>query len=219
MEIAALKARIEALLSLAKAEGKDSVAVGNELLQGALTIMGSVYGTDSLQVSSLRNLAEELSSARTKESGSLHFRMGLLSSAVVGALENLKADLEAGLVGSLQKRIASEVLTDFIQLARAVLNEPGDGAKNVAAVLTASLFEDTIRRMGATFAGVIGRDDLQNVIDALKKIGILQSPQLGIAQSYLSFRNHALHAEWDKIDRASVNSALAFVEQLLIKHF
>lgn len=195
------------------------MAVDNELLHGALTVMGSAYGADSLQVGSLRNLADETFSARSKDSGNLHHRMSLLGRAVVGALENLKADLEAGLVGSLQKRIASEVLTDFVQLARAVLNEPGEGAKNVASVLTASLFEDTIRRMGASFAGVMGRDDLHTVIDALKRVGVLQSPQLGITQSYLSFRNHALHAEWDKIDRASVNSVLAFVEQLLLKHF
>jgi len=34
-----------------------------------------------------------------------------------------------------------------------------------------------------------------------------QSPQVGIAQSYLSFRNHALHANWDKIERESIHSA------------
>lgn len=40
-----------------------------------------------------------------------------------------------------------------------------------------------------------------------------------IAQSYLSFRNHALHANWDKIEKESIHSVLGFVEQLLLKHF
>ena len=138
---------------------------------------------------------------------------------IQGSLQNLKAELDAGFAGSLQKRMAGDVLTNFIQLARAVLNEPGDNAKNVAAVLAAAAYEDTIRRMGAEFAGVMGRDDLSDVIEALKKAGVLQSPQLVIALSYLSFRNHALHAQWEKIERESVHSTLGFVEQLLLKHF
>lgn len=111
------------------------------------------------------------------------------------------------------------MLTDFIQLARNALNQSDDGAKNVAAVLAAAAFEDTIRRMGENFAGVIGQDDLSEVLKKLKDAGAIQSPQVGIAQSYLSFRNHALHANWDKIQRESIQSVLGFVEQLLLKHF
>jgi hypothetical protein len=73
--------------------------------------------------------------------------------------------------------------------------------------------------MGSTCAGIIGKDDLSKVIDALKTKEILVAPQLGIALSYLSFRNHALHANWDKIDRSSVTSVLGFVQELLLKHF
>jgi nicotinamide mononucleotide adenylyltransferase len=111
------------------------------------------------------------------------------------------------------------VLTDLIQLARTVLNERDDGAKNVAAVLAAAAFEDTIRRMGETFAGVIGKDDLASVLTKLKDAEVMKSPQIGTAQSYLSFRNHALHANWEDVQRESVHSILGFVEQLLLKHF
>jgi len=107
----------------------------------------------------------------------------------------------------------------LIQLARTVLDEPGDNAKNVASVLTAAAFEDAIRRMGETLAGVIGKDDLAEVLKKLKEAGVVKSPQVGIAQSYLSFRNHALHANWENIQRESVLSVLSFVEQLLLKHF
>ena len=63
------------------------------------------------------------------------------------------------------------------------------------------------------------RDRLETVIGRLKEAGLLVAPQLSIAQGYLPFRNHALHAEWDKIDRTAVGSALALVEELLLKHF
>jgi hypothetical protein len=68
-------------------------------------------------------------------------------------------------------------------------------------------------------SGTIGQDKLADVITTLKKAGLLVPPQLGIAQSYLNFRNRALHADWEPIDRAGVESVLGFVEQLLIKYF
>ena len=139
--------------------------------------------------------------------------------AARGTLTNLKEELDAGMVGSLRMHLTADVLTDFLQLARAILDEDSAKAKNVAAVLTAAAFEDTIRRMGVSLAGSLGGENLQDVIGSLKTADILQPPQLGIALSYLSFRNHALHAEWEEIDRASIHSVLAFVEQLLQKHF
>jgi hypothetical protein len=168
--------------------------------------MTALYGPESHQVTTLR--AEALKPLAPQ--GAL---------IVIGALTNVAADIDAGLVGTLEKRITGDVLTDFVGLARAILQEQGGRGKNVAAVLAAAAFEDTIRRMGATYGGTIGRDDLQDVIGALKKASVLVPPQLGIAVAYLSFRNHALHAEWDKIETAATHSVLGFVEQLLIKHF
>jgi len=138
---------------------------------------------------------------------------------VNGTLENLKGELAAGFAGSLRQQMTGAVLTDFIGLARSVLADTTDGAKNVAAVLAAAAYEDTIRRMGRDLAGIMGRDDLNEVIEGLKKAGVLVAPQLGIAISYLKFRNDALHADWAKIARESVHSVLGFVEQLLLKHF
>jgi hypothetical protein len=53
----------------------------------------------------------------------------------------------------------------------------------------------------------------------LKDRQVFQGPQVGIAQSYLGFRNKALHAQWSGIDRSSIHAVLAFTEQLIIAHF
>jgi hypothetical protein len=209
---APLMARVEALLEAARRRSYKSAV---EVYHGTVSVLKSLYGPECEQVSSLRNIAAKTLDAHP---GSDNTGTNMLM-ALEGALISVKDELDGGLIGDLQKRIASDVLTDFIQLARAVLSESGDNAKNVAAVLAAAAYEDTIRRMGAAFAGLVGRDDLSEVIDALKKQKILVAPQLGIAQSYLNFRNHALHANWDKIDLSSVHSVLGFVEQLLLKHF
>jgi hypothetical protein len=193
----------------------DGRADPQHVLSGALTLMAAVYGQDSQQVRALLKRRDEISG----EAASVERKKVWLTDALHGALTNLRQEVEAGLLTSLERQIASDVLSDLLQLARLALDEATEGAKNVAAVLAAAAFEDTIRRIAKEHAGIIGRDKLDVVIDRLKNEGLLVSPQLGIALSYLSFRNHALHAEWDKIDRASVMSVLGFVQELLLKHF
>jgi hypothetical protein len=202
--------RIDELVAL-------QIGMGNasQLSQGCVSLLSLVYGPKSAQI---ENFNSSLA-AINKGDGSTGWKGQQVSVAAQGALKNLKREIESGLTGNFKLQVTGEVLTDFIQLARTFLNESGDGAKNVAAVLTAAAFEDTIRRMGETFAGVIGKDDLSEVLKKLKDAGVIQSPQVGIAQSYLSFRNHALHANWDKVERESIQSVLGFVEQLLLKHF
>ena len=122
-----------------------------QLPHGGVSLLSLVYGEDSIQVKHFRARLADIS--RQHEN---HIRReNAISNEAIGALKNLKREIEAGLTGSLRQQVTGEVLTDFIQLARAVLNQQTDGAKNVAAVLAAAAFEDTIRRMGATLAGVI----------------------------------------------------------------
>lgn len=193
-------------------------AVSHEEKAYATTsLLSLVYGADSPQLASWTRHLDKLWGIKDGlgRVGHAHDIMR----ASVAQLSNLKREIDSGLTGNLRQQITGEVLTDLIQLSRTVLDEQGDKAKNVAAVLAAAAFEDTIRRMGKTFAGVIGQDDLPDVLKALKDAGVMQSPQVGIAQSYLSFRNHALHANWDNIQKESIHSVLGFVEQLLLKHF
>jgi hypothetical protein len=57
------------------------------------------------------------------------------------------------------------------------------------------------------------------VLQRLRDAGVLANTQFTIAGGYLNFRNNALHADWDKLERESVASVLAFVQELLLKHF
>jgi len=188
----------------------------SELASACTSLLSLTYGPVSPQlehfIASLNRILKSVGGAGAAERQET-------TRIATGTLKNLKREIEAGLTGSLRHQITGEVLTDLIQLARTVLDEPGDNAKNVASVLTAAAFEDTIRRMGETLAGVMGKDDLADVLKKLKDADVIKSPQLGIAQSYLTFRNRALHANWNDIQRESVLSVLGFVEQLLLKHF
>lgn len=201
--------RIETLL----ANSTERSARGHELFLGTLTLLEAVYGIDSVHV---RSLTKEVEQMREKYSA-IHVAdwLAIISN---GALKNLKGEVESGIIGSLQRTITGEVITDFIRLARTALDEKNDQANNVAAVLAASVYEDTVRRL-ALSNGIAHTHKLVDVLTELKQKGLLQGSQVGIAQSYLSFRNNALHAQWDKIEREAVASVLGFVEQLLLKHF
>jgi hypothetical protein len=214
----ALKARVAELIERAnpQEQGVAWTTRANEVFQGTITVLEAAYGVGSSRVASF---VDAFTTIRDGGGGAQLSRMYEALRVARGALDNLKAELDADLVGNLRQRLTGGVLSDFIVLARTVLEGGTDGVKNVAAVLAAAAYEDTIRRMGDDLAGVAGRPDLPDVIEALKKAGVLQSPQLGIALSYLSFRNHALHANWEKIALEAVHSVLAFVEQLLLKHF
>ncbi len=215
MEQSDILKRIDELLAINVQPAEEVYINSPEVVQGATSLLSLVYGAQCAQLQQLNATLSEIAKQKSGPDWK-HCQSG---QAAQGALRNLKREMQSGLTGSLRHQITGEVLTDLIQLARTILNEPGDDAKNVAAVLAAAAFEDTIRRMGASLAGVVGKDDLAEVLKKLKDAAVIQSPQVGIAQSYLSFRNHALHANWSDIGRESVHSALGFVEQLLVKHF
>lgn len=209
METSAILKRIDELLA-----GPTSGIRHEEMPHGTASLLSLVYGEKSPQLAAHN---KEIDKIRADTHGAGN--PSLIVHSCHGALRSMKREIEGGLTGNLRQQITGEVLTDLIQLSRTVLSEQGDKAKNVAAVLAAAAFEDTIRRMGKTLAGVPGQNDLSDVLNKLKDSGVMQGPQVGIAQSYLSFRNYALHANWDKIEKESIQSVLGFVEQLLLKHF
>lgn len=214
-----LLGRVHDLLKKAQPEDGSKVnwmVVAPEIISGTQSLMEIIHGPSSPRISAF---LEQVRAVRDASERHLRFRLHDAADVAEGVLQSLEAEISAGLVGNIAQQAAGDVVGDFIRLARAALDAAGEGSKNVGAVLAAAAYEDTIRRMGREFGGVMGRDDLEDVIGSLKKAGVLVAPQLGIAIGYLSFRNHALHAEWDEIDLTSVHSVLAFVEQLLLKHF
>lgn len=205
-----LKKRIEELASAPSVWNANAFTV----YQGALSVMIALHGESSAQVMSLMREREQIS--ENAKGRRIDKDVGELAE---GTIKNLKAEIDAGFVGSLQRTVTGEVLTDFVALSRQALDhDKSDESKNVAAVLGAAAFEDTLRRLSSSH-GIPHMEKLADVLNELKDKKILQGAQVGIAGSYLNFRNSALHAQWDRIDRAGVASVLGFVEQLLLSHF
>jgi hypothetical protein len=60
---------------------------------------------------------------------------------------------------------------------------------------------------------------MSEVINALKLKEVLKGPQAKISSSYITLRNKAFHAEWDKIDTLEVKSLIAFTEEFILVNF
>ncbi len=208
-----LKAQIRSLISNSSGQRENSRAV-QELRQGTLGLLAAAHGSNGVQLQAFNKEVDVINKKWFGEAA-----IGYMHDLAVGTLQNLNSELDAGLVGSLERTIIGVVISDFVLLARQALGENNSSdAKNVAAVLAAAAYEDTLRRLAAA-NGIPHIEKLAELLTALKDNGLLQGSQVGIANSYLNFRNSALHAQWDRVERESVASVLGFVEQLLLKHF
>lgn len=184
----------------------------SEQMQFATSIIATFYGPESPQMRTFRDTADGIH--RGKEDVQYRLQMH-----AIATIKNVKAELQAGLIKNVRALIAGEIIAELLALAKDVLSDNSEAAKNVGAVLVAAAFEDIMRRMGTEFAGIIDRPDLQEVIITLKQKDVLKGGEPTTALGYLKFRNDSLHADWNKVERSQVHSCLSFTEQILLKHF
>lgn len=215
MEETKIKARIEELINTPPQGISGAAEWASELYQGAISMLSLTHGENSSQISSLRDTVAALQKSKDPPSR-IAMEIGKIS---LGTLRNLKRDVEEGLVGNLRKEVTGEVLGNLIQLAKAALDEGSESSKNVAAVLIAAAFEDTIRQLGALYCAIHTRDALPDILLRLKNADVLRGSQVGVVQSHFQFRNDAMHADWSKIDKVAVGTVISLVQELLLKHF
>jgi hypothetical protein len=187
----------------------------SEVVQSAISLLTAAYGPQSAQLNALTTGLAQIAKLAPNPTNSSHHQGGLAR----GAIQNTVAEIEGGLIVSLRAQVAGEIFAELVALGKEALEGDTEAAKNVSAVLIAAAFEDLMRRMGAELAGVVGRPKLEDILIALKNAEILKGGEVGIALSYLKFRNDSLHADWAKVQKSQVQSCTAFIEALLAKHF
>jgi hypothetical protein len=208
--------RIDELLKIPAPEASrtQTSATANELLQGALTLLSIAHGPNSQQAKAALDIV-----AKGNASGVPHAMRSEVIPGLQATLRNLRAEVEAGLIGSVLLRSAGESVADILAVAKELRGSKTDSVKKIGAALVAVAFEDSIRRMGASLAGVVGRPQLSEVLVTLKDKKVITGASATTAQGYLKFRNDALHADWASLDEAVIGSCLAYTELLLLTHF
>jgi len=127
-----------------------------------------------------------------------------------------KDDFEGGYVFNVDLRVSGEVFGNFVMLARQSLAE---GHKDVAAVLACAALEDALKRFSTASGADADGKSMQEVINGLKSKGLVGGAQKTMLDAMPRIRNHALHAEWDKLSEPDVNAVIGFVEQFLLTKF
>ncbi len=202
--------RIDYLIDLAGKSAGDERG-GNEVFSGTINILESLYGSKSHKCKAYLDHHSDYirNSARDQQA---QYTMVHASS---GVLKSIKDEIVTGLTGNLELQSQGGIFGDFVSLARKSLDE----SKDVAAVLVSAALEDALKRFAAQNGLAVTDIDMSQVINALKSKRLLKEPQASIVQGYVKLRNKAFHAEWDKIEKESVNGAIGFTEQFLLRNF
>jgi hypothetical protein len=206
----ALRARVEAIKAgLWRIREEDNAKLANKTqgaVQSTLAILRLLYGDPSPQISAFQERLKPIHGRWDKEPPQYDYR---IAGELEPILDAAIADFEAGITGSVRAQAKGEVLGDFIGLARDALQS---GAEKVAAVLTAAALEETLKQLGAENDVDVYNRDFRGVIQKLKDASILTGAQPGAALGYSTFRDRAFHGQFDQIDRATTEGALAFTE-------
>ena len=135
---------------------------------------------------------------------------------LAGIFQSAKEAFEGGYLFDVERAVSAEIFGDFVVLAKQALAEDN---KDVAAVLAAAALEDALKRYAASNGLDVDDASMSKIIGALKSKGLVSGAQKSLLTAMLRMRNHAMHAEWEKIEKPAVSGLVGFVEQFLLTHF
>lgn len=195
--------RIDELLEKGRDLGELYLAVTN--------IFERIYGSHSPQLRLLESLRKQVYDDDDNRQfiKDMRFKDNLR-----GCLQELKSDIQQGRIVNIQLEARSEVLADFIVLAREALET---GQKNIAAVVACAALEDALKRTARHRGLEVEGKVMSEVVNALKSIRAIRSAQGKVLDGYVRIRNDTFHARWEAVDEASINGIIAYTETLLIQ--
>ena len=135
-----------------------------------------------------------------------------IGSEMIGLLTNLSQDLNDGLLGSITDGARAETFDNFLDHGKAYLEKDCEWE---AGVIAGSVFEDTVRRIcnknNIPEAGV----NMDTLISALDKAGVITPIQAKRARTAAAVRTSAAHARKSELNRSDVKETMVFTRHLL----
>lgn len=200
--------RIDYLIDLAK---RGNVEGMGEVASGTISILEILYGVDSEKT---KAYIQYYNNCVQSKNISILIECSILQHTM-GVLKSIKSEVEAGLVGNLERQAQGEIFGDFITLAKGSLDENTE----VAAVLVSAALEDALKRFALQNGLDVDDENMEQVINALKSKSLLKGAQASLAKNHKQLRKSAFHAQWGKIDKVSVSSAIGFTERFISENF
>lgn len=134
---------------------------------------------------------------------------------LLGLLQSVQLEAQAGLLVKLEDQVVASAFDDFLDHATQYHKA---GKPNEAAVLASAVLEDTIKRIARKYDVAVSGVSLEPLIDELTKRSVFTQVKAKRLKSYAAVRNHALHAEWEKLDIRDVGAQLSGLRELLDEH-
>jgi hypothetical protein len=125
--------------------------------------------------------------------------------ALSGVLKSLRSDYQAGRLRTLRERIASDVFSDFLEMAEYLIQD--EGLKDPAAVVAGSVLEQHIKKLcakkGVPTTFIDNKGDtrpkkLDTMNAELAKASTYDSNDQKQITAWAGIRNAAAHGEYDK---------------------
>ena len=85
-------------------------------------------------------------------------------------------------------------------------------------MLASAVLEDSIKRIAVKNQVDPKGLSLEPLIDELAKRSVFSPVKTKRIKSFAGVRNHALHAEWEKLDLKDVGAQIAGIRELLDEH-
>jgi hypothetical protein len=209
-----IKSRADELINISKSwlgSRRYDLYELEKCLQGTLSLIKYCYGENSNQFEILFACKK----AYTNKLGNSLEEHHAISN-IIGILENLKSDIDLGLITSIEKQTAGVIYIDMLSLAKKLMDE---GFKDSSSVLACGAFEDCMKKFALQNELSLSDASLDEIINALKSKSLMQSPQAALAKSFIQLRNKSFHAKWDAIGIPEIQSLIAFLEGFILKNF
>lgn len=130
-----------------------------------------------------------------------------------GLLLSAQKEWELGFLKQLIFIIAAETFDDFLDKAA----EYHKANKNIeASVLASAVLEDSVKKVAIKNNVPLKGQSLELLIDELVKAEVLTSIKAKRLKAAAGVRNHALHAEWEKIDIKDTGVLIQTVRDLVV---
>ena len=168
----------------------------NQWHASARNILGKAFGKDSEHYALFQGC----------------FKKGITYSPVhrgIGILQAAKEDLELGYLRDLRVLVASEVFSDFLEQASALLDA---GYSEPAAVVAGAVLEDNLRKLCAQNEIELPEKPKLDFMNAqLAKASIYNKLTQKRLTAIADIRNSAAHGKWDEFTEDDVEDMIKWI--------
>jgi hypothetical protein len=133
-----------------------------------------------------------------------------------GVISSLVTDLSYGLLGEIKNLAFAEVFTDFLEMAKHLLDQE---YKDPAALLTGATLEEGLRKLASKNSITVSSSDVMaslaqklvqgKVIDEIKRKQIM---------AWNEIRDKAAHGQFDQYSKEQVDLMITGIRDFLVNH-